>query len=52
LHAITQSGALAYTKTQADKAAEQAALAVQDLLDTPFKQALLDLANLAVNRNH
>jgi octaprenyl-diphosphate synthase len=52
LAAITQSGALAYTKTQADQAADRAAQAIADLPSTPFKQALLDLAYLAVNRNH
>lgn len=52
LSAITQSGALAYTKAEADKAAERAAKAIQDLTASPYKQALMDLAFLAVNRNH
>lgn len=52
LSAITQSGALSYTKAEADKAAERAAKAIQDLTASPYKQALMDLAFLAVNRNH
>lgn len=52
LSAITQSGALDYTKAAADRAAETAAMAIQDLPDSAFKQALTDLAFLAVNRNH
>lgn len=52
LSAITQSGALAYTKEQADQAAARAANAIVALPDSPYKQALQDLAYLAVNRNH
>jgi octaprenyl-diphosphate synthase len=52
LTAITESGALAYTKGEADKAASRATLAIQDLPDSAYKQALMDLAFLAVNRNH
>ncbi|MBC3873252.1 octaprenyl diphosphate synthase [Undibacterium flavidum] len=52
LSAITQSGALAYTKAEADKAAARAAQAIEELAPSPFKQALMDLAFLAVNRNH
>lgn len=52
LHAITHSGALDYTKNAADQAAKSAALAIQDLPNSEFKQALNDLAYLAVNRNH
>jgi octaprenyl-diphosphate synthase len=52
LSAITQSGALDYTKAEADKAAARAEHAIQDLPETAFKQALMDLAFLAVNRNH
>lgn len=52
LHAITQSGALQYTKNAADQAAESAALAIQYLPNSAYKQALSDLAYLAVNRNH
>ncbi len=52
LKAITQSGALAYTKTEADKAAARASQAIVDLPNSAYKQALMDLAFLAVNRNH
>jgi octaprenyl-diphosphate synthase len=52
LSAITQSGALDYTKAEADKAAARAEQAILDLPATAFKQALMDLAFLAVNRNH
>ncbi|MFZ6801831.1 octaprenyl diphosphate synthase [Undibacterium sp. Di24W] len=52
LTAITQSGALAYTKGEADKAAARAAQVIHDLPDSVYKQALIDLAFLAVNRNH
>ena len=52
LSAITQSGALDYTKSAADRAAQNAADALRDLPDSPYKTALLDLAFLAVNRNH
>jgi octaprenyl-diphosphate synthase len=52
LNAITNSGALAYTKSEADKAAARAAESIAHLPETPYKQALLDLAYLAVNRNH
>ncbi|MBY0574519.1 MAG: octaprenyl diphosphate synthase [Undibacterium sp.] len=52
LTAITQSGALAYTEEQAKKAAQLATTAIAQLPESPYKQALLDLAYLAVNRNH
>lgn len=52
LSAITQSGALDYTKQAADRAAQAAADALSVLQDSPYKTALLDLAFLAVNRNH
>lgn len=52
LNAITQSGALAYTKQAADLAAESAAKALHHLAESAYKTALQDLAYLAVNRNH
>ncbi|WP_394778438.1 octaprenyl diphosphate synthase [Undibacterium sp.] len=52
LTAITQSGALDYTKEEAHKAAASAAAAVASLKDSPFKDALLALSNFAVDRNH
>lgn len=50
LRAITQSGALDYTKQAADQAADQAASAIADLPESDYKKALLGLAYLAVNR--
>lgn len=52
LEAITRSGALDYTKHEADKAAAKAAASLVHLPESNYKQALLDLAYLAVNRNH
>ncbi|GGC81992.1 octaprenyl diphosphate synthase [Undibacterium terreum] len=52
LTAITQSGALDYTKEEAHKAASRAAAAVASLPDSPYKEALLALSNFAVDRNH
>ena len=52
LAAITQSGALDYTVAVARKAADDAAASVADLLESPYKQALLDLSHFAVGRNH
>ena len=52
LAAITQSGALDYTVTEARRAADMATASVANLLESPFKQALLDLAHFAVRRNH
>ncbi len=52
LTAITQSGALDYTKKEAHKAAERAILSVSGLPESVYKQALLELASFAVGRNH
>ncbi|WP_268977590.1 octaprenyl diphosphate synthase [Undibacterium rivi] len=52
LHAITQSGALDYTKEKAVEAARQASAAVTHLPASPFKEALLTLSQFAVQRNH
>lgn len=52
LRAITQSGALDYTKQAADQAADQAASAIADLPESDYKKALLALAYLAVNRRN
>ena len=52
LAAITQSGALDYTKDEAQKAATRAADSVAALKEGPYKQALLDLTRFAVGRNH
>lgn len=52
LKAITESGALDYTKKTAEIAAHDAAKAIQSIPENDFKQALLNLAFLAVNRSH
>lgn len=52
LQAITDSGALNYTKQQAVLASQRANEAIVDMPDNEYKQALLNLANFAVQRNH
>ena len=52
LAAITNSGALDYTRRQAEIAAKRAADAVAGLPDSEYKQALLQLCTFAVDRNH
>jgi octaprenyl-diphosphate synthase len=52
LAAITSGGALAYTRRQAEAAAQVASAAIANLADSPFKQALLQLAHFAVDRSH
>ncbi|MBX9869924.1 MAG: octaprenyl diphosphate synthase [Burkholderiaceae bacterium] len=52
LRAITDSGALEYTRNQAVNASAQACAALDDLPDSDYKLALLNLATFAVNRNH
>ncbi|MBI3284075.1 MAG: octaprenyl diphosphate synthase [Burkholderiales bacterium] len=52
LHAITNSGALDYTRGEAQKAAARASAAVAPLAAGPYKQALLALSAFAVDRNH
>jgi len=52
LQAITNSGALEYTRNQAILASEKAAAAVSDLPESGYKSALLSLSHFAVNRNH
>lgn len=52
LAAITSSGALDYTKKEAEKAAKRAAASISTLPDTPFKVSLLELCTFAVDRNH
>lgn len=50
--AIEQSGALAYTARLAQNEAERAKAAIAFLPESPFKNALLALADIAVARNH
>ncbi len=52
LAAITASGALDYTHRAAVAAAEAAAAAIQNLPESTYKQALLNLSHFAVHRSH
>jgi octaprenyl-diphosphate synthase len=52
LSAITNSGALDYTRRAAEEAGERALNAVQDLPESVYKTALLQLARFALDRNH
>lgn len=52
LSAITTSGALDYTRQEADKSAQRASAAIASLADSPFKDSLLQLSTFAVKRNH
>ncbi|HEX9174376.1 MAG TPA: octaprenyl diphosphate synthase [Telluria sp.] len=52
LAAITSSGALDYTRREAETAAARAADAIADLPDSEYKQSLLQLCTFAVDRNH
>lgn len=52
LTAITGSGALAYTKGEAEKAARRAVDAINSLPGSQFKDSLVQLCAFAVGRNH
>jgi octaprenyl-diphosphate synthase len=52
LAAVTSSGALDYTRRQAEVAAARAADAIADLPDSEFKHNLLQLCTFAVDRKH
>lgn len=52
LQAITDSGALEYTRNKAMTAAELARQSVADLPESAYKSALLALTQFAVTRNH
>lgn len=52
LHAIESTGSIAYTAAQAENEAHLAVQALAAIPDSPFKQALLDLAHFSVHRNH
>lgn len=52
LAAITTSGALDYTRHEAEKAAQRAAAAISGLPNSQFKDSLLQLSAFAVDRNH
>jgi len=52
LSAITTSGALEYSRSQAESACAQAIEALKTLPDTDYKDALIHLAHFSVDRNH
>lgn len=52
LEAIRNSGALQYAQTRATEEAELSKRAIQHLDESSFKNALLQLAGFAVERNH
>lgn len=52
LEAIHQTGALDYTRSRAQEAAEQARAAISHLPDSNYKSCLLELASFAANRSH
>ena len=52
LAAISSSGALDYTRNEAEKAAARASESIAGLPDSQYKTSLLDLCTFAVDRNH
>ena len=52
LAAITTSGALDFTRREAEAAARRAATAIAGLPDSDYKHSLLQLCSFAVDRNH
>ncbi|MEW6760361.1 MAG: octaprenyl diphosphate synthase [Pseudomonadota bacterium] len=52
LAAVTSSGALDYTRAQAEAAARRAAEAISGLPESLYKDSLLQLCSFAVDRNH
>ena len=52
LAAVTSSGALDYTRGQAEIAGQRAANAIAGWPDSAYKQSLLQLCSFAVDRNH
>ncbi len=50
--AIESTGALAYTCRRAEEEVQKAKNALRIISDSPYKCALLDLADFAVSRNH
>lgn len=52
LSAITSSGALDYTRREAEQQAARARAAIEDLPPGEFKDALIQLCKFAVDRNH
>ena len=52
LAAVTASGALDYTRQQAEQAGKRAAEAISGLPESVYKSSLLQLCSFAVDRNH
>jgi octaprenyl-diphosphate synthase len=52
LDAIESTGSIAYTARRAEEEAGKAASALNALPDSPYRQALRDLAHFSVHRNH
>jgi octaprenyl-diphosphate synthase len=52
LAAVSSSGALDYTRRQAEQAARRAAEAISSLPDSIYKASLTQLCSFAVDRNH
>jgi octaprenyl-diphosphate synthase len=52
IDAIESTGSIAYTARQAEIEAARAQEALASIADSPFKQALVDLAIFSVHRNH
>jgi octaprenyl-diphosphate synthase len=52
LEAITTSGALDYSRKQAEQASVRAIQALSRLPESDFRQALIQLAHFSVDRNH
>ncbi|WP_181017627.1 octaprenyl diphosphate synthase [Zemynaea arenosa] len=52
LSAITSSGALDYTRREAEQQAARARASIEDLPPGKFKDALIQLCKFAVDRNH
>ena len=52
LAAMQASGSLAYTQQRAEEEADKAIQALSCIPDSPYREALIGLAHLAVHRNH
>lgn len=52
LAAVSSTGALDYTRREAEVAAERAKAAIADLPESDYKDSLLQLCSFAVDRNH
>ena len=52
MDAIESTGSIAYTARRAEDEASRATAALTAIPDSPFKQALLDLAHFSAHRNY